>query len=92
MVLAMKNWYFGGSPKSPIFRGSLQKVNMEGGLPKKGAWTVCRFKEGLVRKRGGMVLSGGWHPNAHHEKESCLCENLNVNFLYQLLSKWLNHQ
>ena len=29
-----------------------KKTNIEGGLPKKGAWTVCRFKgEDSARKR-----------------------------------------
>ena len=29
-----------------------------GGLPKRGAWTVCRFKGGLARKRGVVFLRG----------------------------------
>ena len=39
-----------GSLKNPIFRG-VHKV--EGGLPKRGAWEVCRFKRGLGKKQGG---------------------------------------
>ena len=30
-----------------------------GGLPKRGAWTVCRFKGGLARKRGSGAFEGG---------------------------------
>ena len=46
--------------------GGSQKNNIEeGGLPKRGAWTVWRFKRGLARKRGG-VFKGGWYPNAHY--------------------------
>ena len=52
----MKNWAFkgGGVHETPIQRE---------GLPKKGAWTVCRFKGGLARKRGVMFLRAwrvGW--------------------------------
>ena len=31
--------------------GRSQKTNLEGGLPKRGAWTNCRFKGDLARKR-----------------------------------------
>ena len=45
-----------------------------GDCPKRGeAWTVCRFKGDLARKRGAVFLSrgvewggGGWYPNAHY--------------------------
>ena len=48
----MKNWAFkgGGVHETPIQRE---------GLPKKRAWTVCRFKGGLARKRGVMFLRAG---------------------------------
>ena len=48
----MKNWAFkgGGVHETPIQRE---------GLPKKRAWTVCRFKGGLARKRGVIFLWGG---------------------------------
>ena len=41
-------------------RGS-QKANMlEGNLLKRGGWKICRFKEGLAkRKRGGGDFEGG---------------------------------
>ena len=33
--------------------GINKKNNIEGELPKKGAWTVCRFKrQGFARNRG----------------------------------------
>ena len=47
------------------FLGGSRRANTEGGLPEKGAWTVCRFKRGLGKKDGGGVFHGGWHPNAH---------------------------
>ena len=31
-----------------------------------GAWTVFRFKGGLGKKEGVVLLSGGWYPNAHN--------------------------
>ena len=39
-----KIWLLGGR--------SSQKADIEGGLPKKGAWTVIRFKGGVVFLRG----------------------------------------
>ena len=46
-------------------RGGYEKQYMWGELPKKGAWTVCRFKRGLGKKRGVMFLKRGWYPNEH---------------------------
>ena len=39
-----------------------------GGCLKRGAWSVCRFKKGLGKKRGDGVFEGGgdWYPNAHY--------------------------
>ena len=62
----MKNFiqYFGGSLKDANFlagggRWAVTKNQCRGGgLPKKGAWTVCRFKGGLIRKKGVMFLRG----------------------------------
>ena len=41
------------------FLGGSRRANIEGGLPEKGAWTVCRFKRGLGKKDGGGVFHGG---------------------------------
>ena len=54
MVVRMKNFNLWGVPRKirllwRVGGGSL-KTNIEWGLSKKGAWTVCRFKEGLARK------------------------------------------
>ena len=38
--------------------GSSRKTNTEVGLPKKGAWKVCRFKVGLGKKERGGVFEG----------------------------------
>ena len=36
-----------------VLEGESRKTNMDRGLPKKGAWTVCLFKgESLATKRG----------------------------------------
>ena len=48
--------------KNPIFRGGVEGMKKQyiwGELPKKGAWTVCRFKRGLGKKRGVMFLKRG---------------------------------
>ena len=43
-----------------------RKTNIQRGLPKKWvAWTVCQFKGGLVRKRGGVLLRGGVDTAVH---------------------------
>ena len=42
--------------------GGLRKTNIEGGLHKKGAWTVCRFNGGAWQERGGGVFDGGLIP------------------------------
>ena len=35
-------------------------------MPKKEAWTVCRFKGSLPKKKGIVFLRGAWYPNAHY--------------------------
>ena len=60
MVLRMKNfnilgvrwkiWLLGGDVHEKQYRG--------GGLPKKGAWTVCQFKGELGKREGVVFLSG----------------------------------
>ena len=36
-------------------------------IGKGGAWTVCRFKRGLARKRGLVFLKRDWYPDAHYD-------------------------
>ena len=51
-----------GSLKNPTFRGEgITKNQYRGGLSKKGAWTVCRFKGGGAWKEraGGDFKRGG---------------------------------
>ena len=50
-----------GSLKNPPFRGGgSRKFNIERELPKKGAWTVCRFKGGRAwQERGGSDFKEG---------------------------------
>ena len=38
----------------------------EGGLHKKGAWTVCRFNGGTWQERGGGVFDGGVDTPMHN--------------------------
>ena len=55
MLLRMKNLNISGvNLKIWLLEGGSQKTNIDGRLPKKGAWTVCWFKggEGLATKRG----------------------------------------
>ena len=49
----MKILIFGHSLKSLNFKGGFHKklINRRDYL-KRGAWTVCRFKKGLVKKEG----------------------------------------
>ena len=61
MVLRMKKalifWIF---TKNPTFRGVFTKNQYRGGrLNGGGAWTVCWFKGGLVRRRGGTFEGEG---------------------------------
>ena len=46
-----------------------KQVYRAGGLPKRGTWTVCKFKglEWLGKKEVG-VFEGGWYPNARYER------------------------
>ena len=65
VVKAEKFWYYRGSLKNLIFRGGAsRKPIYRRGLLKKGAWSVCRFKEGLGKKEGDGVFErgGGWYP------------------------------
>ena len=61
MGLRMKNFnILGVHWKIWFLRGSW-KANIEGGLPKKGAWTVCRFKGGAWEERGdGVNTQSSW--------------------------------
>ena len=57
--------------KNPIFRGvGSRKTNIKGeGFPKRGAWTVCRFRGwgGAWQERGGGAFEGGIdNLNAHY--------------------------
>ena len=72
MGLRMKN--YGGLLKNPIFRGEVHEKPMyREELPKKGVWTVCKFKGGAWHKGGSLVfLKGAGYPNAHYEIDSLL--------------------
>ena len=66
MALRMKNFNILDIHwKIRLLVGCSRKTNIEGGgLPnwKRGAWTVCWFKGGLVRKRGGTFEGGFDNP------------------------------
>ena len=57
--------------KIQLLGGEFTKKLKEEGLPKKGARTVCRFKdlrkEGLARKT--ECFEGGWYPGTHYAKK-----------------------
>ena len=42
-----------------VLKEGFTKNQYRGGLPKRGAWKVCRFKGGLARKRGGVFEGRG---------------------------------
>ena len=48
--------YFWGSLKNLIFLGEGEGYQYIGGLPKKRAWIVCRFNEGVGMKEWGSVF------------------------------------
>ena len=57
MVLRMKTLIFWGFTEKSHFQGRfVRKINIEGGLLKKGAWTVCRFKGGELGKNEGWCF------------------------------------
>ena len=68
MGLRMKNVNILGVHWKNQLLGGLMTHQYRGGLPKKGAWTVCQFKGCLERKTEVVLLRrGGWYPNAHFE-------------------------
>ena len=60
MELRMKNFnVFGIHRKIQFYLGRFMKNQyIRRNYVKRGAWTVCKFKEGLT-KRGGGVFEGG---------------------------------
>ena len=58
-----KGWkilYHGCALKNLIFSGGfIKKQYIGGNCLKRRAWTVCKFKGGLLKKRGVMFLKGG---------------------------------
>ena len=56
----MKDSYFWGSLKNPIFRGGEYEKPTYSGRDclKREAWTVCRFNRGIGKKEG-VVFSKG---------------------------------
>ena len=67
MGLRMKNLnILSAHWKIRLLEGGVHKKPIEGGgggeggrLPKKGAWTVCRFKGGAWQEREVVFLRGG---------------------------------
>ena len=61
MGLSMKNLDVKYALKNPIFTGggASQKNNIKGKCLKRGAWTVCRLKEGLGENEGVVFFMGG---------------------------------
>ena len=67
-----KGWkilYHGCALKNLIFSGGfIKKQYIGGNCLKRRAWTVCKFKGGLLKKRGVMFSKGGsWYPNTHYD-------------------------
>ena len=56
-------------------------------MPKKGTWTVCRFKGGLYKKEGGGSVfegEGGSYPNGHYESSKKHSERVHFDHSYKL--------
>ena len=53
--------YYGGLTEKSDFQGEgSRKTNVQGVIALKGvAWTVCKFKRELGKKKGGGVCEGG---------------------------------
>ena len=79
LVITKKDWngikdeklkYFLGSLKNLIFRGEVHEKHIEGGLPEKGAWIVCRFNRGHGKKERVVFLrgmgGGDWYSIPHY--------------------------
>ena len=67
-LVTFERWDLVKNEKFKCYVGSLKKCNFYGGhekpiyrgrFPKKGAWTVCKFKGGLVKKRRWCFLRMG---------------------------------
>ena len=71
-----KIWLFWGVYEKPISRGDYQK---------RGAWTVCRFKGGMARKRL-QCFWGGWYPDAHYVfwEINKLLSGLHIQFSFKV--------
>ena len=62
MGLSMKNLDVKYALKNPIFTGGggfTKKQYKGGNCLKRGAWTVCRLKEGLGENEGVVFFMGG---------------------------------
>ena len=60
-----KCWYYGSSLKNLIYKGgggAWKTIILEAKYLKTGAWIVCRFKEGLSKKKGVDVFEVGLRP------------------------------
>ena len=62
MGLRMKNFNILGVHWTIWFLGGWFTKNQGGGLPKKGDWTVCRFRGCLAREEGVVFLRGAHTP------------------------------
>ena len=58
--------FYRGSLKNLVFKEAVcEKPICKGELPKSGAWTICRFKEGggrggVGKERGYIWVERGW--------------------------------
>ena len=90
MGLRMKNFNTMGVHCKTQFlgEGRLQKNQyIEGNCLKRGAWTVCRFKEGLAKKRGVGGRGQGVIPQCTlwlSEDLKKSADNARYRFLYTL--------
>ena len=96
MRLRMKNFNMGIHWKIRFLRGRGGGVFTENqyigeNCLKRGAWSVCRFKGGLAKKREVVFLRGSWYLNAQYEStvKEKRKEHHSLRLMETLSDQWL---
>ena len=86
-VIRMKNFNITGFHSKVWFLGGgSQKNNIWGELPKRGNWTVCRFKAG---EGGGGVFEGYWYPMLTMQRQGDV-HKIQFKIIHEILWSVLN--
>ena len=89
MGLRMKNYNIMGVHwKIWFLVGFTKNQYIAGNLLERGAWTVCRFKGGLEKKRRVVFLREGcWYSNVHYViMMNCFCGVVDQWKIFSLIS------